>query len=37
MLLGAAVVVALMADGDNDAGLIIVPAVGRDAGAFAQP
>ena len=33
---GAAAMVALMADGDDDAGLIIVPAMGGDACAFAQ-
>ena len=36
MLLGAAVMVALMADGDHDAGLIVVPAMGGDPGALAQ-
>ena len=36
MLFGAAVMVALMADRDHDAGLIVIPAMGGDAGAFAQ-
>jgi len=36
MLLGAAAVVALMPDRDDDAGLIVVPAMGRDAGALAE-
>ncbi len=36
VLLGAAVVIALMADGDDDAGLIVLPAMGDDAGALAQ-
>ena len=36
VLLGAAVVIALMADGDDDAGLVVFPAMGRDPGAFAQ-
>ena len=36
MLLGAAVMIALMADRDDDAGLIVVPAMGGDAGALAQ-
>ena len=36
MLFGAAVMIALMADGDDDAGLIVVPAMGGDAGALAQ-
>ena len=37
MLFGAAVMIALMADGDDDAGLIVLPAMGGDAGALAQP
>ena len=36
MLLGAALMIALVADGDDDAGLIVVPAMGGDAGALAQ-
>jgi len=36
MLLGAALMIALMADRDDDAGLIVVPAVGGNAGALAQ-
>ena len=36
MLFGAAVMVALMADRDHDAGLIVIPAMGGDAGALAQ-
>ena len=36
MLFGAAVMVALMADSDDNAGLIVVPAMGRNAGALAQ-
>ena len=36
MFFGAAAMIALMADGDDNAGLIIVPAMGRDAGALAQ-
>ena len=36
MFFGAATMIALMADGDDDAGLIIVPAMGGDPGAFAQ-
>lgn len=36
VLLGAAFVIALVAHGDNDAGLIIFPAVGGNAGALAQ-
>ena len=36
MLFGAAVMIALMADGDDDAGLIIVPAMGGDPGTLAQ-
>ena len=36
MFFGAAVMIALMADGDDDAGLIVVPAMGGDAGALAQ-
>ena len=36
MLFGAAVMIALMTDGDDDAGLIVVPAMGGDAGALAQ-
>ena len=36
MLFGAALMIALMADGDDDAGLIVVPAMGGDPGAFAQ-
>ena len=36
MFLGAAVMIALVADGDDDAGLIVVPAMGGDAGALAQ-
>ena len=36
MLFGAAVMVALMADGDDDAGLIVVPAMGGDPCALAQ-
>ena len=36
MLFGAAVMIALVADGDDDAGLIVVPAMGGDAGALAQ-
>ncbi len=36
MFLGAAVMVALVADRDHDAGLIIFPAMGGDAGALAQ-
>jgi hypothetical protein len=37
MFFGAALMIALMADGDDDAGLIILPAVGGDAGSLAQP
>src|SRR4029077_3069222 len=33
----AAVMIALMADGDDDAGLIVLPAMGGDAGALTQP
>src|ERR1700755_3376775 len=36
MLFGAAVMVALMAYRDDDAGLIVIPAMGRDPGALAQ-
>ena len=36
MFFGAAVMIALMADGDDDAGLIVIPAMGGDAGALAQ-
>ena len=36
MFFGAAVMIALVADGDDDAGLIVVPAMGGDAGALAQ-
>ena len=36
MFFGAAVMIALMADRDDDAGLIVVPAMGGDAGALAQ-
>ena len=36
MLFGAAVVIPLVTDGDHDAGLIVVPAVGDNAGALAQ-
>ena len=36
VLLGAALVIALMADCNDDAGLIVVPAVGDDAGSLAQ-
>ena len=36
MFFGAAMMIALMADGDHDAGLIVVPAMGGDPGAFAQ-
>jgi hypothetical protein len=36
MLFGAAVMIPLMADGDDDAGLIVVPAMGGDPGALAQ-
>ena len=36
MFFGAAVMVALVADGDDDAGLIVLPAMGGDAGALAQ-
>ena len=37
MLFGAAAMLALMADSDDDAGLIVVPAMGRNAGPLAQP
>ena len=36
MLFGAALVIALVADRDHDSGLIVVPAMGGDAGALAQ-
>src|SRR5262245_41059831 len=36
VLLGAALVIALVPDGDDDAGLVILPAMGGDAGALAQ-
>ena len=36
MFFGAAVMIALMADGDDDAGLVVVPAMGGDPGALAQ-
>ena len=36
MLFGAAVMIPLMSDGDDDAGLIVVPAMGGDTGALAQ-
>ena len=36
MFFGAAVMIAFMADGDDDAGLIVVPAMGGDPGALAQ-
>ena len=36
MLLGAAVMRALMPDRDDNAGLVIVPAMGRNPGALAQ-
>ena len=36
MLFGAAPVIALMRDRDDDAGLVVLPAMGRDAGALAQ-
>ncbi len=36
MFFGAAVMIALVADGDHDAGLVVVPAMGGDAGALAQ-
>src|SRR6201999_4352127 len=36
MLLGAALMVALMADGDDDTRLVIVPAMSGDAGAFPE-
>lgn len=36
MLFGTAVVIALVADGDDDAGLIVFPAMGGDAGTLAQ-
>ena len=36
MLFGAALMIAFMADGDDDAGLIVFPAMGGDAGALAQ-
>ena len=34
MLLGAAAVIALVCDGDDDAGLVVVLAVERNAGAL---
>ena len=37
MLFGAALMIALVADGDDDAGLIVVPAMGGNTGALAQP
>ena len=36
MFFGAAVMVALVTDGDDDARLIVVPAMGGDTGALAQ-
>ena len=36
VLLGASAVVALMADGHDNAGLVVIPAMGGDAGALAQ-
>src|SRR4051812_16275960 len=36
MLLGAAAMIALMADGDDNAGLVVVPAMGGDPCALAQ-
>src|SRR3979490_3518645 len=36
MFFRAAVMIALMADGDDDAGLIVIPAMGGDPGALAQ-
>ena len=36
MFFGAAVMIALVADGDDDAGLVVVPAMGGDPGALAQ-
>src|SRR6266702_6123026 len=36
MFFGAAVMLALMTDGDDDAGLVVIPAMGGDPGAFAQ-
>src|SRR5437879_7630050 len=36
VLFGPALVIALMADGDDDAGLIVLPTMGGDAGALAQ-
>ncbi len=36
MFLGAALMIALVADGDDNAGLIVIPAMGSDPGALAQ-
>jgi hypothetical protein len=36
MFFGPAAMIALVADRDHDAGLIVIPAVGGDTGAFAQ-
>ena len=36
MFFGAAMMIALMADRDHDAGLIVIPAMGGDTGALAQ-
>jgi len=36
MFLGAALMIAFVADGDHDAGLIVIPAVGGNAGKLAQ-
>ncbi|MEY9180709.1 hypothetical protein ABIA41_002144 [Bradyrhizobium sp. USDA 313] len=36
MLFGAAPMIALVADGDDDAGLVVLPAMGGNAGALAQ-
>jgi hypothetical protein len=36
MLFGAALVIALMADGDDDAGLVVFPAMGGNPGTLAQ-
>jgi hypothetical protein len=36
MFFGAPLVIAFVADGDDDAGLVILPAMGGNAGALAQ-
>ena len=36
MFFGAAVMIALVPDRDDDAGLIVIPAMGGDAGTLAQ-